>query len=108
MRKHTPGPWRVRKQERNGEILDCFVCADDVNGFAYEAEILGDDEYSHSENDIERKLADCAVVAASLELLEALEELCDFLGDCEKTAKGRAAIHKATDVAGLSESNGAS
>ena len=45
----TPGPWevRVRRVDRNDgeEIVDCFVQAPDVNGYAYAAEILGDDEY---------------------------------------------------------------
>ena len=70
MSNHTPGPWFVRTRENNGEIIDCFVSAHDVNGFAYDAEILGDDEYRE---DIDRKLADARLIAAALDLLEAIK-----------------------------------
>ena len=76
MSKHTPAPWFVRTLERNGEILNCFVAAKDVNGFAYDAEIMGDDEYHDG---IERKLADARLIAAAPDLLEALKNLCDQL-----------------------------
>jgi len=58
----TKGEWRVRKREVDGELVDCFVTAPDVNGFAYDAEILGEDEYRDG---IERKLADCQLIAAA-------------------------------------------
>jgi hypothetical protein len=61
---HTPGPWFIRKRtDREGNLLDCFVAAKDVNGFAYDAEILGDDEYRDG---IERKLADCELVVRAV------------------------------------------
>lgn len=59
----TPGPWFVRKLERDGELKDCFVAAPDRNGFAFDAEILGDDEYRDS---IQRKLADCELIVAAV------------------------------------------
>lgn len=65
--KHTPGPWSVRTRKQDGEIVDCFVTAPDVNGFAYAAAILEDDEYRDG---IERRLADCNLVAAAPELLQ--------------------------------------
>lgn len=72
MDKHTPGPWWVRTREVGGEVVDCFVAAKDVQGCAYDAEILGDDEYRDG---IERKLADCRLIAAAPELLDAAREL---------------------------------
>jgi hypothetical protein len=71
---HTPGPWWVRKNERNGELRDCFVAAKDINGFPYDAEILGDDEY-HT-GGIVRKLADCHLIAAAPDMAEAMAEFC--------------------------------
>lgn len=67
--KPTPGPFRVRvRKDADGEIVDCFVAADDVQGCPYDAEILGDDEYRDG---IERKLADCYLLAAVHDLREA-------------------------------------
>jgi hypothetical protein len=57
----TPGVWFVRKLERNGELLDCFVAAPDCQGLPYGAEILGDDEY-REDTGITRKLADCELI----------------------------------------------
>jgi hypothetical protein len=68
----TPGPWFVRKHERDGELRECWVAAPDFNGFAYDAEILGDDEYRDG---LARKLADCRLIAAAPELLEAAERM---------------------------------
>lgn len=59
----TPGPWFVRRLERDGELRDCFVSAPDCQGFAYDAEILGDDEYR---DDLSRKLADCELIVAAV------------------------------------------
>ncbi len=59
--KFTPGPWFVRTRESGGVVVDCFVAAPDVNGFAYDAEILGDDEYRDG---IDRQLADARLIAA--------------------------------------------
>lgn len=69
MSKFTPGPWFVRTLERMGEVQDCFVAAKDVLGFAYDAEIMGDDEYRDG---IERKMADARLIAAAPDLLEEL------------------------------------
>ena len=68
MSKHTPGPWRldIQRSQFNGKIIDCFVSAPDVNGFAYRAEIFGDDEYR---DDTERKIADFTLGAAAPDLL---------------------------------------
>lgn len=40
--------------------------------------------------------ADARLIAAAPELLEALQDLCDTLGECGMTEKARAAISKAT------------
>lgn len=85
--KNTPGPWAVRvRRDRNGNILiskpgaiiDCFVQAPDVHGYAYDAEVLGDDEY-REETGIERKLADCQLIAAAPAMREALRWIRDEL-----------------------------
>jgi len=70
--KPTPAPWTVRTRKQDGEIVDCFVTAPDVNGFTYAAEILGDDEYRDG---IERKLADAALASASHELRSACRDM---------------------------------
>lgn len=67
--KHTPGPWRVREMVRHGQLHGYFVAANDVNGFAYDAEILGEDEYRDG---LGRWAADANLIAAAPELLEAL------------------------------------
>lgn len=72
MSGHTPGPWFVRTRKSGDEIVDCFVAAKDVQGFAYDAEILGDDEYRE---DLTRKLADANLIAAAPDLQAALEGL---------------------------------
>lgn len=90
-RKHTPGPWWVRTRIVDGEVVDCFVAAKDVSGCAYDAEILGDDEYR---DDLERKLADSRLTASAPRLLAALERLLeDESWDAEVEA--RAAIVEA-------------
>jgi hypothetical protein len=73
--KHTQGPWKVRKIEKSGEMQDCFVCAPDCNGYAYDAEILGEDEYHEQSGGLDRKIADCNLIAAAPELLESLKHL---------------------------------
>ena len=103
--KNSPLPWFVRKWERDGELIDCFVAAKNVNGFAYDAEILGDDEYR--EGAIERKLADCELIVTAVnahaDLLAALEEIksiinkqdgCDWDEIEEAREIARAAIAK--------------
>ncbi len=64
----TPGPWRIRKRERDGELLDCFVEAPDCQGLPYAAEIMGDDEYRE---DLARKLADCELIVKAVNALRA-------------------------------------
>lgn len=61
----TPGLWFVRKRERDGELLDCFVAAPDCQGLPYGAEILGDDEY-REDTGITRKLADCELIVKAV------------------------------------------
>lgn len=73
--KFTPGPWEVRRYERDGELHDVFVQAPDVNGYAYRAEILGEDEYREQSGGIARKLADASLIAAAPDMYEALEGL---------------------------------
>lgn len=92
MSNHTPAPWSVRKLKRNDEIVDCFVCANDVNGFAYDSEIMGDDEYHEN---IERKLADAHLIAAAPELMEALKEMIDAYPTPSSVCKERTAFEKA-------------
>lgn len=68
----TPGEWFVRY---NADKTDCFVAAPDCKGYAYDAEILGDDEYTttNAEYDrgdldagIKRKTADCELIVAAV------------------------------------------
>lgn len=68
----TPGTWFVRKQERLGEVRDCFVAAPDCQGLPYDAEVLGEDEY-REDTGMVRKLADCHLMAASKDLFAALQ-----------------------------------
>lgn len=70
--KHTPGPWRAREMVRHGQLYGYFVAADDVNGFAYDAEILGEDEYRDG---MDRWAADAHLISAAPELLTALRLL---------------------------------
>lgn len=78
--KHTPGPWAVRTRENWGDdgakVVDCFVTAPDVNGFPYGADILSDDEYRDESGGVERRLADCHLIAAAPELYAKLRALC--------------------------------
>ena len=67
----TPGPWFVRKHERDGTLHDCFVSAPDVQGMAYDAEIMGDDEYRDG---IARKLADCELIVTAVNALRAARQ----------------------------------
>jgi hypothetical protein len=69
----TPGLWFVRKRERDGKLLDCFVAAPDFLGLPYDAEILGDDEYRDGKNadqddgsGMRRKLADCELIVTAV------------------------------------------
>ena len=73
--KHTPGPWKVRKLVKDGELADCFVAAPSFQGFPYDSEVLGDDEYGHSDGDtgIQRKLSDCNLIAAAPDMLRILK-----------------------------------
>ena len=41
----TPGPWIAREMVRYDEVRGYFVQAPDMNGFAYGAELLAEDEY---------------------------------------------------------------
>lgn len=88
--KNTPGEWRVRvRRSRDGsnEIVDCFVTAPDVHGYAYDAEVLGDDEYREARG-LERKLADCKLIAAAPAMREALRDIAAgrFVGSSEAQA----------------------
>jgi len=71
--KHTPAPWNPRIiRDEEGGVQMAFVSAKDVNGFPYDAEILGEDEYRE---DVERQIADVHLVASAPELLGALKAL---------------------------------
>lgn len=67
----TPGDWFVRKRERDGEVLDCFVAAPDCQGMPYDAEILGDDEYREESGGVARKLADCVLIVNAVKAYRA-------------------------------------
>lgn len=78
--KNTPGPWTVRVRRMRDEphaIVDCFVQAPDVHGYAYDAEVLGDDEYTADVGgSMQRKLADCQLIAAAIAMRNALRKIC--------------------------------
>lgn len=69
--KATPGPWFVRKRTAFGEVADCFIAAPDVQGLAYDAEIMGDDEYRDG---VERKVADAELIVAAVNAYRAGEK----------------------------------
>lgn len=100
--KHTPGPWKAREMARNGEIRGYFVAAPDVNGFAYDAEILGEDEYRDEQTGMARWRADAHLAAAAPELLEMVKAFVsqhakfgpwdELLGESEQTRSVNQAI----------------
>ena len=71
--QHTPPPWRVRTRIARGNLVDYFVVADNVNGFACDTEILGCGEYRDDVggSGTDRQFADATLVAAAPYLLEA-------------------------------------
>lgn len=70
----TPGPWWVRHAPPQvGE--DCFVAAKDVNGFPYDAVILGDDEYREESGGFNRKKSDCELITYLRNNAEAIRDL---------------------------------
>lgn len=73
--KHTPGPWRYYKCRCGMEGCNQYTIS--VQGSVGFVE------------------ADARLIAAAPELLEALQDLCDTLGECGMTEKARAAIAKA-------------
>lgn len=77
MSKHTPAPWFVREMVRHGQLHGYFVAAADVNGFAYDAEIMGEDEYRDG---MERWKADASLIAAAPDMLNALKAVADLKG----------------------------
>ena len=86
--KHTPGPWSVRELRNwGGELVDCFVTAKDVNGLAYGAEILGDDEYREESGGLQRKLADARLIASAPDMLEALRYYAAIKGPMGEPAR---------------------
>lgn len=94
MSNHTPGPWRVRTHKDGDKVVGCFVAANDVNGYPYDAEIMGDDEYHGA---TERRLADAHLISAAPDLLAALEGALDIINAVMpgKHSTIRAAIAKA-------------
>jgi hypothetical protein len=68
----TKGPWRVRSRQVAGVVVDCFVAADSHQGYAYDSEILGDDEYGRDTCGMDRRLADCHLISAAHEMQAAL------------------------------------
>lgn len=67
----TPGEWTVRRVfNPDGSLRDCFVTAPDVLGYAYDAQILGDDEYRDfddaDESGITRLAADCELIVRAV------------------------------------------
>lgn len=73
----TPAPWFVRtRKDQQGRVVDCFVAAKSFHGYAYDSEIMGDDEYHDG---IERRIADANLIAAAHDLLLASEALIDTI-----------------------------
>ena len=64
----TPGPWEPRIINADGEVVEAFVTAPDVNGYHYDAEILGDDEYCEQSGGMTRKVANVKLIAAAPDL----------------------------------------
>lgn len=96
--KHTPGPWSVRVHEHHDNPV-CWVVAPDVNGYPYDAEILGDDEYREQSGGYERRLADCALIASAPDMLAALKAVLKAAetgrGKADAEALAEASIAKA-------------
>lgn len=71
--KHTPPPWRVRK---NRDESDCFVQGPQPEDMAYAPEIMGDDYNGFG--DYEAKLADAELIVRAVNshgaLVSALED----------------------------------
>lgn len=82
--QHTPGEWFVRKLERYGDMIDCFVAAPAYTGnektLPYNDEILGDDNYTLDET-FDRKLADCYLISAAPNMLEVLKQILEYAED---------------------------
>ena len=83
MSKHTPGPWAVSSTERR------YVR--EVNGKRYVASCTDSQDY----RTYEEAEANARLIACAPEMLEALQDLCDTLGECGMTEKARAAIARA-------------
>jgi hypothetical protein len=85
MSKHTPGPW---KADDKGKAV--FIPLR-----AHHCEQLGIQVGFVSWEDDKESLANARLIAAAPEMLAALQDLCDTLGECGMTEKARAAIAKA-------------
>jgi len=62
--KHTPGPWVVRKHPQLGAFVEAKI-----DGKPYGQEILGEDYWPELDRE-----ADCYLVAAAPDMLDALKE----------------------------------
>ena len=91
--KHTPGPWEwygpnlLCGGKRQSE--DILNSADDRKPYGMHSALIE----HHWDGDVAK--ANARLIAAAPELLEALQDLCDTLGECGMTEKARAAIAKA-------------
>lgn len=87
MSKHTPGPWTY---EPAWDVPGHKECAGINTG---KGRFVSEWAYRSDYDEFERT---AMLITAAPDLLAALEELCDEIGDCRLTENARAAIEKAT------------
>ena len=92
MSKHTKGPWNICKQFPHQSFIEIEHGDKHTPGAAslVIARVTCRPTWQ------EEQEANARLISAAPELLDALEEICDTLGECGMTVKARAAISKAT------------
>ena len=97
MSKHTPGPWRYKLDGGQDSDTRHAVLADSTGLWVAATYRSGTSAKNHRSQEAEAEAkANARLIAAAPELLEALQELCDTLGECGMTEKARAVIAEAT------------
>lgn len=93
MSKHTPGPW-TGAGPSFGDPLPRYTTEIVTEWEDEDGEALSICELPFHHHDDENE-ANARLIAAAPDLLEALQDLCDTLGECGMTERARAAIAKA-------------